>query len=174
MLRAGILVDGDAIELIEGYLVRKMIKSPLHSAATALARRKFSNLVPLRWSVDSQEPITTHDSEPEPDIVVIRGLREQYRDRHPGPGDVGLVVEIADSSLQRDRGWKKRAYASAGIPTYWIVNLVDRVIEVYSQPSGEMPAADYARFTAHQGDDTIPVVLDGHEIGRLSANDLLP
>jgi Uma2 family endonuclease len=79
---------------------------------------------------EAQEPITTADSEPDPDVMVVRGARRNYRERHPGPGDVGLVVEVADTTLQRNRGVKLRLYAAAGIPTYWIVNQSERRIEV--------------------------------------------
>jgi len=93
MIRAGELESGATIELLEGWLVTKMTKSPPHSAATAKTRRRLNEILPDGWSVDAQEPVTTADSEPEPDVAVIRGLREDYVERHPGPEDVGLLVE---------------------------------------------------------------------------------
>ena len=76
------------------------------------------------------------DSEPEPDATVVSGTPRDYTYRHPVPTDISLIVEVADSSLQRDRQQKRRIYARNGIPIYWIVNVVDRVIEVHSSPSG--------------------------------------
>jgi Uma2 family endonuclease len=76
-----------------------------------IMREELAQLVPVGWYVDAQEPITTNDSEPEPDVVIVRGDRRQYRDRHPGPDDVALVVEVSDSTLQRDRTMKQRMYA---------------------------------------------------------------
>lgn len=174
MARAGILLDGDPIELLEGWLVKKKTKHPSHSASTAKTRRHLERIIPDGWSVDSQEPITTDDSEPEPDLAVIRGQREDYTQRHPGPDDVALLVEIADTSLERDRGWKKRVYAAAGIPVYWIVNLIDRKVEVYDAPSGPAQEPDYGARQTYKPGEEIPVVLDGNEVDRIAVDDLLP
>lgn len=173
MIRAGELESGDPIELLEGWLVTKMTKNPPHSASTAKTRRRLNGLVPDGWSVDAQEPVTTADSEPEPDVAVIRGLREDYVERHPGPEDVGLLVEVADTSLERDRGWKKRVYATAGIRVYWIVNLVDRQVEVFAGPSGPAERPDYETRQVFLPGDQVPVVLDGKEVGRIAVDDLL-
>jgi Uma2 family endonuclease len=174
MARAGILLGGDPIELLEGWLVIKMTKHPLHSACTAKTRRQLDRIVPDGWSVDSQEPITTDDSEPEPDVAVIRGHREDYTERHPGPDDVGLLVEVADTSLQRDRGWKRRVYATAGISVFWIVNLIDREVEVMSRPTGPAQEPDYGNRQVFRPGDEVRVVLDGVEVGRIAVADLLP
>src|SRR5262245_39214068 len=108
MIRAGILTEDDPVELLEGWLITKMSKSPKHRVVTQLARETLARVLPSGWYVDAQEPVTTADSEPEPDVAVVRGERRQYLDHHPGPQDVALVVEVADSSLQRDRSLKKR------------------------------------------------------------------
>jgi Uma2 family endonuclease len=115
MLRSGILHTEDRVELLEGWLVDKMTKHPPHRVATRLTRGVLEKLVPAGWYVDSQEPVTTIDSEPEPDVCVVRGAPRDYVDRHPGPRDVGMLVEVADESLLRDRGIKKRLYARAQI-----------------------------------------------------------
>lgn len=174
MIRAGILLDGDPVELLEGWLVRKMSKNPVHTASTTKTRRQLEKIVPNGWSVDTQEPVTTHDSEPEPDISVIRGFREDYTDRHPGADEVGLLVEVAETSLERDRGWKKRVYAKARIGVYWIVNLVDLQVEVFTQPSGPTEDPDYLEQRSFLPGDQIPVVLDGREVGRVEVGQLLP
>jgi Uma2 family endonuclease len=174
MIRSGALQSGDPIELLEGWLVNKMIKNPPHSASTAKTRRRLNEVIPDGWSVDSQEPVTTVDSEPEPDVAVIRGLREEYVARHPGPEDIGLLVEVADTSLERDRGWKKRIYAAAGIQVYWIVNLVERQVEVFAGASGPGERPDYRTRQVFFPGDEVPVVLDGQEVGRIVASDLLP
>jgi Uma2 family endonuclease len=174
MLAAGILKDGDPVELLKGLLVRKMGKNPPHRVATGLTREVLDNLVPAGWFVDSQEPITTDDSEPEPDISVVRGNRRQYNDRHPGPHDAGLLVEVADSSLEYDRGFKKRVYAEARVPVYWIVNIIENVVEVYTDPSGPGNQPDYRKCQIYNPAEEIPVVLDGQEVGRIAVRDLLP
>jgi Uma2 family endonuclease len=174
MARAEILRDGDPIELLEGWLVRKMTKSPAHSVATFEARSALEQIIPEGWSVDAQEPITTADSEPEPDVSVIRGRRRDMADRHPRPDEVAVLVEVADASLDRDRGWKKRIYAAAQIPVYWIVNLVDGQIEVHSEPSGPGDHPDYALRQVFCAGDIITVALGGNEVGQIAVNDLLP
>jgi Uma2 family endonuclease len=79
--------------------------------------------------------ITLEDSEPEPDLAVVIGRRLDYRDRHPNAKEIELVIEVADSSLDRDRTLKQKIYAKSGIPNYWILNLTDLTVEVYTQQS---------------------------------------
>ena len=174
LIRSGALISGDPIELLEGWLVNKMIKNPPHRVAVRKCRMALESLLPAQWSLDIQEPITTADSEPEPDISVIRGDTTALLDRHPGPDEVGLLVEVADTSLQRDRGWKKRIYAAAGIPAYWIVNLVERQVEVLTGPSGPGDGPDFGTREVFLPGDQVPVVLDGKEVGRIAVDDLLP
>lgn len=118
--------------------------------------------------------MTTSDSEPEPDLGIIRGDIRNCVDHHPGPADSALIVEIADSSLRRDRGRKKRIYAGAAVRVYWIVNLVDRQIEVYTDPTGPGDKPDYRQHDDFGPGSAVPVVIDGKEIGRLNVADLLP
>lgn len=174
MIQTGILTDDDPIELLEGWLVSKMPKNPLHSVVTRLLRQSLENLVCNDWYVDSQEPITTADSEPEPDVVVVRGQTQHYLDRHPGPDEVSLVIEVADSTLQRDRTTKKRLYARARIPVYWIINLAEQQCEVYRDPTGPTDQPDYRQRRDYGLLDTIPVVIQDVEIGHLDVRDLFP
>ena len=176
MIGAGILEVGTPIELLEGWLVRKMIKSPRHRVATRKARIALENVVPNGWSVDVQEAITiaTADSEPEPDVSVIRGDTSRLLDRHPAPAEIGLLIEVSDTSLDRDRGWKRRLYSAAGVSVYWIVNLVDGQVEVFSGPSGPTEQPDYATRSVYRPGDQVPVLLDGEAIGKIAVDDLLP
>lgn len=98
LIRAGILTADDPVELLDGWLATKIPKNPAHRVATKLVREALESIVPAGWYVDSQEPITTGDSEPEPAVSVIRGTTRQYQDRHPGPREVALVVEVADAA----------------------------------------------------------------------------
>jgi Uma2 family endonuclease len=174
MGRAGILDEDAPVELLEGWLAQKMTKHRPHTLATLLLRRALERLIEAGWYVDSQEPVTTADSEPEPDIAVVRGDPRDYPDRHPGPHDVALVVEVAESSLRQDRGPKKRVYAAGGIPVYWIVNLEARQIEVYTEPHTSRKASGYRQRHDYGDAVMIPVVLDGDEVGHLNVRDLLP
>jgi Uma2 family endonuclease len=174
MAEHGILGEDDPVELLEGWLVQKMTKHPPHTLTTLLARRALERILIDGWFVSSQEPITTVESEPEPDVFVVRGEPRDFGKRQPVPEDVALVVEVADSSLRQDRDTKKRVYARARIPVYWIANLIERQFEVYTDPTGPAEQPDYRQHQAYGPADEIPVVLDGQEIGRLSVCDLLP
>ena len=174
MIKAGILTDDDRVELLEGCLIKKMPKNPPHTLATRLAREEVESLLPAGWFVNSQEPIVTEDSEPEPDLSVIRGEPRQYRKCHPRPPEVAVVMEVADSTLRRDRVLKKRLYARAGIPVYVIINLPERQIELYTEPSGPADAPDYQLRRDYGPADTLPFLLDGREIGSLTVSELLP
>jgi Uma2 family endonuclease len=174
MIRADILTEDDPVELLEGWLITKMPKNPRHTLVTQSARDTVASPLSPGWHVNVQEPITAAESEPEPGVVVVRGERHQYRDHHPGPQDIALVVEVADSSLRRDRSLKKRIYAAAGIAVYWIVNLLDNQIEVYTEPSGPNEQPDYRQQQNYGIEDAIPIVLDGNEIGRVAVRGLLP
>jgi Uma2 family endonuclease len=175
MIRQGILKDGDPVELVEGILVMKRTKSPRHTFATQTLRDLLPGLLPSGWFVDDQEPVTTQDSEPEPDVAVIRGERRQYleQDRHPGPSDTALVIEVADSSLHLDETAMLRAYARAGVPVYWIVNLVDRRVQVYTDPTGPADEPTYGQRQEFAETDEVPVRLDGREVGRIAVRALL-
>lgn len=170
MRDAGIFDEDDQLELIEGVLVPKMTKNPPHRLATGLLREALERLAPEGCYVDSQEPITTARSEPEPDIVVVRGARRDYADRHPGPQDLLLVVEVADESLERDRGEKLRAYASAGVVAYWIVNLRERVVEAHGAPA----EGRYADRRVWKSGEAVPVELDGSLAGSIPVDAILP
>jgi Uma2 family endonuclease len=174
MTQTGILTDDDPIELLEGWLVTKMPKNPPHRLSTQLTREALARLLPSQWHVNDQEPITTEDSEPEPDVSIIRGERRQYLERHPAPHEVSLVVEVADATLLRDRTSKKRLYARAAIAVYWIINLVEQQIEVYTMPSGNIDEPDYRQRRDYALDDSIPLIIDDQEIGHLRVRDLLP
>ena len=137
MVESGLLGEDDPIELLNGVMVWKMPKKPKHSTVSRRCERMIERLIPPGWHVRKEEPVRIPDyDEPEPDIAVVRGDDDLYEDRHPGPGDVALIIEVAESSLLRDRGEKRAIYARAGIPAYWIINLVDRQLESHSRPTG--------------------------------------
>lgn len=171
MIRAGILTADDQVELLEGWLVAKLPKKPQHRIATRLTQKALEAVVPDGWYVDAQEPITLTDSEPEPDVMIVRGATQDYHDRHPHADEIALVVEISDSTLERDRSTKKRMYARAGIPVYWIVNLVDNTCEVYNAPS--VGDADYQQIDIYDLTGTLPVLIEEREIGTVRVQDLL-
>ncbi len=89
MVAAGIVGEDDPVELLEGWLVAKMTKKPPHTLAKGLVRDVIQRCLPAGWFIGSDDPLTTADSEPEPDVTVVRGERRDYRARNPGPGGLG-------------------------------------------------------------------------------------
>lgn len=174
MVRNGILTEDNRVELLEGWLVRKMTKRPPHTIATDQVRDFLARLFAVDAAVRAQEPITTEDSEPEPDVGVARGKKRDYLARHPLASEVLIIVEVADASLSRDRTLKKVIYARARIPVYWIVNLIDRQIEVYTDPTGPAEEPTYRQRQDYLPGDSVPVIVDGQEVGWLAVSDLLP
>jgi Uma2 family endonuclease len=177
MTQAGIIQEDDRLELLEGWLVAKMTKNPPHRLATGLLQDVLLALLPSNYHLNLQEPITLEDSEPEPDLTIVCGQRLDYRDRHPNAASVALVIEVADAILERDRGIKQRIYARAGIPIYWILNLRDRQLEVYTQPATQPQTSDaapaYLQCTIFTEAQSVTVSLMERELGNIRVQDLL-
>ena len=174
MIASGALTKDNPIELLQGWLVQKMPKKPKHSTITRILRKLLGELVLPGWYVDSQEPMTTADSEPEPDIMIVQGTEMDYLDHHPGPEDVALVIEISDAALNRDRTLKKQLYAAATVPVYWIVNLLDSQVEVYSQPFVGVAGPDYNQRQTYTLAESAPVWIKTEHIGEISVAQLFP
>lgn len=140
LVDAGVFRPGEPIELIGGQLMVSEPQGSAHFTAVGLVEDALREAFGLRWVVRTQGPVALDDdSEPEPDVAVVPGTRRDYRDAHPARPV--LVVEVAESSLMADREQKGSLYARAGVADYWIVNLVDRVIEVRRGPVPDPSAA---------------------------------
>lgn len=134
MIRLGVLAENDRVELIRGEIVPKMLIGPRHAGSAKRLNRLFIHRLGDSAIVGSQDPVRLPDSEPEPDISLLRPRPDFYASGHPQPPDIFLIIEIADSSLTDDRNVMLPIYAEAGIGEYWIVNLVDDCLEVYRGP----------------------------------------
>ena len=159
------------MELIEGLLVQKMTKGRKHSAGSEKCWRAIDPRVPAGWHIRIEKPvrIPTRESMPEPDVSVARGVPDDYLDLDPGPSDVALIVEVADSSLEADRQLAV-TYGAAGIPVYWIINIPNRQLEVYSNPAGGVyPAPVWLGES-----ESVDLIIDGQAVGRIAVADLLP
>ena len=171
MVALGAFKKRDRIHLINGFLVAKMAENPPHSAVCDGTRLALESLLPRGWYVrpDKGLRIPNYASVPEPDATVARGSWRDYEERNPEPTDVSLVVEVASTSLREDRGMA-RVFGAGGIPVYWIINLIDRQVEVYTQPS---PDGYQSREDFKEG-QYVPFVLEGLELGRIAVVDILP
>jgi Uma2 family endonuclease len=173
MARSGILTPDDRVEPLEGWLIAKMTKHRPHVVSATLAFNAITALLPAGWFAAKEDPVLAFDSKPEPDVSVVRGDIRDYGERTPGPLQVALVVEVADSSLSDVRPVMKRVYARSGFPVFWLLNLVDKRIEVYSDPTGPVEEPDYLYRHDFGPDQMIPLIIDGLELEQLSVSDLL-
>ena len=174
LIESGALTTEHALELLEGLIVEKMPIYPPHRFATDEIRRILTKLLEGKYFVSGQQPITTNDSEPEPDGYVARGTSRDYLENHPAAEDLLLVVEVSDSTLKLDQKGKKQVYARAGIPQYWIVNLEDSLVEVYSNPTGDVDRPTYKQQQIFTAEDSLPVQLNGETLGEIKVADVLP
>lgn len=175
MISAGVLKEGEPIELLDGWLVLKMTRNPPHDLSLSLTRKVVEARLPDDWFLRVQSAITIPEyNEPEPDIAAVRGPERRYATRHPGPLDITMLVEVSDASLQEDREDKAPVYAAASIAVYWIVNIPDNQLEVYSDPSGPAPDPAYRQKQVYHPGDQVPLTIDGREVAKIAVSDLLP
>ena len=138
MIAAGILTPHDRVELLDGQIIEMVPQEPPHASTTSSFGNDLVMLFAGKAWVRQQLPITiAPNSEPEPDIAVVKIDPKRYRDRHPTPTDVYLLIEVADSTLNYDRTRKVKAYARAKIPEYWIVDVNQRQLLVFREPQAD-------------------------------------
>lgn len=131
----GVIDADEKLELLRGEVVEMSPQKSAHAAATTNVRVALQEVLSNRC-IREHSPLTLDDhNEPEPDIVVANGPLSTYFERHPGPSDVVLVVEVSDTSLRKDRTLKGPLYAEFGIPEYWILDLNSSRLEVYREPA---------------------------------------
>ena len=174
LIAIGVFRSEERLELLGGELIVSEPQNSDHSTALGLVDDALRAALPPGWFIRSQCPIELDDeSEPEPDIAVTRGDRRSYRRRHPSRP--ALVVEVAEARLAFDREHKGSLYARARLGDYWIVNLVDRVLEVYRHPVPDQSSPFGWRYAAREiisAESVVePLAIPG---ARIRVNDLLP
>ena len=163
MGRAGILSADCRVELIEGELIDMAPIGSLHASVVAALSTLFARQVGDEVVVWTQNPISLPpEDEPLPDIALLRQSSDRYRGSLPVANDVLLLIEVADTTLQHDRATKLALYARHGVREVWIVNLVDRVVEVYREPSN---SAYRVKLERNAADVVAPVALPTVEVG---------
>jgi Uma2 family endonuclease len=167
MIEAGVFPPETRAELVDGEIYSMTPQKSRHAATIGATEEALRSVFHPGYHIRMQLPLALDpSSEPEPDLAVVQGSWRDYRDAHPS--SAVLVVEISDTSLEYDRGQKGRVYAGSGIAEYWIVNLKDRCVEVYREPSASAYRSS-RRFVP--GESIIP--LKAPE-ARISVEDLLP
>ncbi len=155
MAEVGILAPDARVELLEGEIIEMFPTGPFHSGVGTRMQTIFSKAGGDRWIVRCQYPIHLDDgSEPQPDLALVKPRDDFYTESHPQPQDVYLLVEVADSSVRFDREEKLPVYARAGIAEFWLVNLVERKVEIYCDLSPE--GAYRSTIQARHGDYIAP------------------
>ena len=136
MAETGVLRPDARVELLEGRIIDMSPIGPFHGSITKHLLQIFTAAAKGRWITQVQDPVHLDEySEPEPDIALLKPVSDFYRQRHPQPEDVFLLIEISDSTLETDQEEKIPAYGRAGIPEVWIVNLNELTVEVYREPN---------------------------------------
>ena len=174
MIDAGVFAKNDQFELLDGWIVAKMPHNPPHDLAVSLGLRQLTNSLPAPWFCRVQSAVTLATSEPEPDLAVVQGPERRFAASHPTPRDIALLVEVADSRLADDRREKGALYAQANIAEYWIVNLVDRRAEVYTDPSGPVVDPQYRQHRNFDVNESVPLTINGQLMAMIAVADLLP
>lgn len=149
----GVLAPDARVELLDGLIYDMLPTGPFHSSVETRLLPFFFAAAGGRWLVRVQSPVHLDDgSEPIPDFALVKPRTDHYKEGHPQPPDVFLLVEIAQSSLPFDRKAKLVAYARAGVAEYWIVNLKARSVEVHREAS---PTGEYGRTSRHKTGSTV-------------------
>ncbi len=175
MAELGFLSD-ERTELLYGEIYRMMPIGPPHTeCVTELAEFLREKLPKENWRVVSQATLEVNDHMPEPDLYIARGSRKSLSGRFPKSDELTLVVEVSDSSLRRDRGMKLSIYAESMIQTYWIVNLLDRQIEVYTDPyrDSDPEKSGYRSTRIYRENEHLVMMFENIEV-RLTPGQVLP
>ena len=175
MIGAGVFPDDAHVELLDGRLVDQMTKFAPHNYTARQLGLLLKGILAVDWLISEEKSVRLGRLwRPEPDIAILRGPNSRYRKIDPSAADIGLLIEVAESSYATDRGEKWRAYAAARIPIYWIVNLNQSRIEVYTDPVGRGKKASYRQATNFGIDAEMPIVIDGREVAQFAVKDVLP
>ena len=152
MMEAGILPEESGWELINGEIIHRMTIGSRHAGTVIKLSKLLERLIGNDVLVSTQNPIQISErNEPEPDVTVLKMREDFYTKNHPTPSDVLLVIEVSVSTLEFDRGVKRKIFAGAGIVEFWLVNLENNTIETYSNPKG----GDYFEMKTYERGDII-------------------
>ncbi len=167
LVAAGMFGAGERVELIDGEILQMPPQGSMHATALRLLENALREKLGPGFDIRGQLPLAlSPSSEPEPDVAVVPGSPRDYKDAHPGRAL--LVVEISEATLDYDRRRKGNLYARAGIDDYWIVNLIDRCVEVHREPGQE---GYRSHRVVHAGDRLAPLAAP---LVLIAVDDILP
>lgn len=150
-----------------------MPTNPTHASVVRRLDRWFQKNLTQEVVVSVQQPITTHDSEPEPDLAICQGPESRYFTSHPEPEEIYLLIEVSDSTVDYDRGEKLRMYARAIVQIYWVIDLEKGIVTVYEDPrAGRHPT--YKSHLDYKARSSVPVVIGKKTVGSIPVSEILP
>jgi Uma2 family endonuclease len=174
LIKAGVLADKAPVFLWNGQLVEKRTSGPEHGYSQTMITTLLNRIVPDGWHARPALPVEVDAHHvPEPDVSVVRGTAREHQHQTPRAEDVALAVEVSDSSLPFDSRKKRDVYAEASIPVYWIINIPENRIDVYSEPTGPSETHLYRTRRSYSPGEEVPIILDGREVGRIAVSDVL-
>lgn len=177
IVESGLIPRDRRVFLINGRLYEKMAKTKAHGSIGAAVTRAVDRRLPDGWSLWPESTIVLDpNNAPLPDFAVVRSgdlLGRAAPERYPGPADIGLLIEVAVTSLQDDLTTALEQYARASIPVYWVVDVLGRRILVHTEPRVIDGRGEYARVETYRPGQSLPLVLDGHEVARIPFDELL-
>lgn len=160
MIHDGYFADNERYELIDGLILEKMSKNPPHETVRQRARKQIERQLPESATLRSESPVTLSQSVPEPDLTIVRGNDDSFLTKHPVASDVLCLIEIADTTLEFDRGMKLADYAREGIEPYFILNLKDRCVLRFDRPS----STGYAENKRFVAGDIVEIDIEGNRV----------
>ncbi len=170
LIDSGIFTERDRFTLVNGLLVANLPPKRPHMIACDKVGHMLERTIPAGWHVMPDGPVRLPPgSEPQPDFAVVRGRPEHYPIHPPEAANLALVVEVSYATLDDDRNMAA-VYGAALIPVYWIINPVDRQVEVYTGPD----AYGYATYEIHMPGESVPLDIDGVRVGQIAVDDMLP
>jgi Uma2 family endonuclease len=177
MVESGLIPRDRRVFLANGRLYEKMAKTKAHGSIGAAVTRAVDRRLPPDWSLWPESTIVLDPTNaPLPDFAVVRSgdlLGRAAPDRYPGPGDIGLLIEVAVTSLHDDLTTALEQYARALIPVYWVVDVLGRRILIHAEPRVVDGRGEYARVETYRPGQSLPLVLDGQEVARIPFDELL-
>jgi Uma2 family endonuclease len=177
MVESGLIPQDRRVYLLDGRLYEKMAKTKAHGYVGAAIDRAVNRRLPEGWSLWPESTVVLDPTNaPLPDFAVVRGanpLDFAAPERYPGPGDIGLLIEVCVTSLHDDLTTMLEQYARALIPAYWVVDVPGRCILVHTEPRIVDGKGEYARVETYRPGQSLPLVLDGQEAALIPFDELL-
>ena len=177
MVETGLIPRDRRVYLRDGRLYEKMAKTRAHGYVGAAVTRAVDRRLPDDWSLWPESTVVLDPTNaPLPDFAVVRSgnlLGRAAPERYPEAGDAGLLIEVAVTSLRDDLTTALEQYARAGIPVYWVVDVLGRRILVYTEPRVVDGHGEYARVATYRPGQSLPLVLDGQEVALIPFDELL-